>query len=62
MSKPLAIGIAGLGTVGAGVANLLRSNAGLIASRAGRPIVVTAVSSRDRNKDRGVPLAGLGRI
>ena len=59
MSKPLAIGIAGLGTVGAGVANLLRSNAGLIASRAGRPIVVTAVSSRDRNKDRGVPLTGL---
>jgi len=59
MSKPLAIGIAGLGTVGAGVANLLRANADIIAARAGRPIVVTAVSSRDRHKDRGVPLAGL---
>ena len=59
MTKPLSIGIAGLGTVGAGVARLLRDNAGIIAARAGRAIAVTAVSSRDRNKDRGVPTAGL---
>ena len=59
MTKPLSVGIAGLGTVGAGVAKLLRDNAGIIAARAGRPIVVTAVSSRDRAKDRGVPTAGL---
>ena len=59
MTKPLSIGIAGLGTVGAGVAKLLRDNAGIIAARAGRPIAVTAVSSRDRARDRGVPTIGL---
>ena len=59
MSKPLSVGIAGLGTVGAGVAKLLRDNGPIIAARAGRPIVVTAVSSRDRAKDRGMPMAEL---
>jgi homoserine dehydrogenase len=59
MSRPLSVGVAGLGTVGAGVLKVLRDNAGLIAARAGRPIAVTAVSSRDRHKDRGVPVAGL---
>lgn len=59
MTRPLAVAIAGLGTVGAGVAKLLRDNAELIAARAGRPIAVTAVSSRDRTRDRGVPVSGL---
>jgi homoserine dehydrogenase len=59
MTRPLAIGVAGLGTVGAGVLKLLRDNAGLIAARAGRPIAVTAVAARDRGRDRGVPLDGL---
>ncbi len=59
MTKPLAVGIAGLGTVGAGVLALLRENAATIAARAGRPIAVTAVSSRDRTRDRGVSVAGL---
>ncbi len=57
--KPLKIGIAGLGTVGAGVVKLLAVQADLIAARAGRPIIVTAVSARDRNRDRGVKLDGL---
>ncbi|HUW79391.1 MAG TPA: homoserine dehydrogenase [Acidocella sp.] len=57
--KPLRVGIAGLGTVGAGVCLLLRDNAEIIAARAGRPITVTAVSARDRSRDRGVPLAGI---
>ena len=56
---PLRVGVAGLGTVGAGVLRLLRDNAGIVAARAGRPIVVTAVSARDRGRDRGVPLDGL---
>ena len=59
MTRPLSIGIAGLGTVGGGVVAMLRQNADLIAARAGRPIAVTAVSARDRNRDRGVPLTGL---
>ncbi len=57
--RPLSIGIAGLGTVGGGVLTMLRQNADLIAARAGRPIAVTAVSARDRGRDRGVPLTGL---
>jgi homoserine dehydrogenase len=59
MTKPLSIAVAGLGTVGAGVLALLRDNAGTIAARAGRPLAVTAVSARDRTRDRGVSLAGL---
>ncbi len=59
MSRPLSVGVAGLGTVGAGVLRLLRDNADLVAARAGRPIAVTAVSARDRTRDRGVPTSGL---
>jgi homoserine dehydrogenase len=59
MTRPLSIGIAGLGTVGGGVLTMLRQNADLIAARAGRPIAVTAVSARDRDRDRGVSLTGL---
>lgn len=56
---PLRIGIAGLGTVGVGVVRLLEANAELVATRAGRPIVITAVAARDRSRERGVDLAGL---
>ncbi|HTH18086.1 MAG TPA: homoserine dehydrogenase [Magnetospirillum sp.] len=56
MMKPLKIAVAGLGTVGAGLVKLLTDNAEAIASRAGRPIQVTAVSARDRSKDRGVAI------
>ena len=59
MSRPLSVGVAGLGTVGGGVLKLLRANADIIAARAGRPIAVTAVSARDRNRDRGLELGGL---
>ena len=55
----LRVGLAGLGTVGAGVLTLLRDNAELIAARAGQPIAVTAISARDRTRDRGVALDGL---
>ncbi|QYE33871.1 homoserine dehydrogenase [Polymorphobacter sp. PAMC 29334] len=57
MTSPLHIGLAGLGTVGAGVVKLLDANAGLIERRANRPIIVTAVSARDRSRERGVDLA-----
>ncbi len=59
MTRPLSIGVAGLGTVGMGVLRLLRDNAELVAARAGRPIAVTAVSARDRMRERDVPTAGL---
>jgi homoserine dehydrogenase len=59
MTRPLSVAVAGLGTVGGGVLKLLRANADIIAARAGRPIAVTAVSARDRNRDRGLELGGL---
>jgi homoserine dehydrogenase len=57
MAEPLRIALAGLGTVGAGVIRLVETNAQLIARRAGRRIVISAVSARDRTKDRGVDLS-----
>jgi len=59
MTRPLSVAVAGLGVVGAGVLRLLRDNADVVAARAGRPVIVTAVSARNRNRDRGVPVAGL---
>src|SRR5687768_17404984 len=56
---PLRLGIAGLGTVGGGVLRLLERHAGLLASRAGRRVVVAAVSARDKRKDRGVDLSAV---
>jgi len=59
MSRPLSVGVAGLGTVGGGVLKMLRDNADIVSARAGRPIAVTAVSARDRSRDRGFPVTGL---
>ena len=59
MTQLLRIGIAGLGTVGAGVVKLLATHRDQLAARAGRPLVVSAVSARDKSKDRGVDLDGL---
>ncbi len=56
MTAPLQIGIAGLGTVGAGVVKLLRENGPLLVARAGRDIQLKAVSARDRTRDRGINL------
>ena len=59
MTRPLSVGLAGLGTVGGGVLEMLRKNADIVSARAGRPIAVTAVSARDRTRDRGFALDGL---
>lgn len=56
MTKPLRLGIAGLGTVGAGVVKIVRQKAALLEARGGRPITISAVSARNRAKDRGVSL------
>ncbi|MDT8329198.1 MAG: homoserine dehydrogenase [Roseovarius sp.] len=58
MNTPLRLGIAGLGTVGTGVVKIIRQKAALLATRAGRPIEITAISARTRDKDRGVSLSG----
>lgn len=56
---PLRIGIAGLGTVGAALIRILQRQEASLAARCGRPIKVTAVSARDRSRDRGVDLTGV---
>ena len=58
MTTPLRLGIAGLGTVGAGVVRIMATHAGLIAARTGRQVVITAVSARDRAKNRDVDVSG----
>ncbi len=54
--SPLRIGIAGLGTVGASAVRLLAQHAELLSARAQRPLCVTAISARDKNKNRGIDL------
>ena len=61
MTKPLRLGVAGLGTVGGGLVRLLTAHAGRLALRTGRTIEITAVSARDPNKDRGLGNA-LGNV
>ena len=56
---PLRVGLAGLGNVGAGVAQVLRGNEGALLWRAGRKITIACVSARDPGKERGVDLSGI---
>ena len=57
MAGSLRVGIAGLGTVGGGVLRLLAEHRLDLALRLGREITVTAVTARDRSKDRGADLS-----
>lgn len=57
MTSPLRLGIAGLGTVGVGVVKIVQQHADLLATRAGRPVVITAVSARTKSKNRDVDLS-----
>ena len=57
MTDAVKIAIAGLGTVGAGTVRLLAEQADLLRRRCGRVLSVTAVSARDRNRDRGVDIS-----
>ena len=55
---PLRIGLAGLGTVGAALVRILERHGNDLAVRTGRPISVSAVSARNRAKDRGFDISG----
>ena len=58
MAEALRVGIAGLGTVGASVVRVLSHKGAELTRQCGREITVTAVSARDRAKDRGIDLDG----
>jgi homoserine dehydrogenase len=57
MELPLRIGVAGLGTVGLALLELLDRRAAALAARCGRKINVAAVSAKEPRKKRGVDLS-----
>jgi homoserine dehydrogenase len=59
MGSPLRIAVAGLGTVGAGVVRVLVDRSNDLTLRAGRDLVITGVSARDRHKKRLPSVAAL---
>ncbi len=52
MNTPIRIGIAGLGTVGTSLVNLIHKKQNLLADRCGRALHITAVSARDKARKR----------
>lgn len=56
MNRPLKLGIAGLGTVGTGLLQLLAEHGPRLARSVGRSIEVAGVSARSRAKKRGAAL------
>src|SRR5258708_19596728 len=59
MTSPLRIGIAGLGTVGAGVVKLLAEHGRLLALRGGRPLKLVAVSARRKARKPDIDVSGV---
>jgi homoserine dehydrogenase len=57
MNTPLRLGVAGLGTVGASVIEIIKRQENAISARCGRAVRVVAVSARDRTRDRGIDLS-----
>ncbi|MCD7060845.1 homoserine dehydrogenase [Pelagibacterium xiamenense] len=58
-SRPIRIGIAGLGTVGAALIHILEADRAAITKKLGRPLVVSAVSARSRSRDRGIDITNI---
>ncbi len=59
MNEPLTLGIAGLGTVGAGLLRLLQSHGPRLSETLQREIKVVGVCAGSRDKPRGVSLEGI---
>jgi homoserine dehydrogenase len=59
MNAPLKVGLAGLGTVGAAVVDLIDRERDALAVRCGRLIEVTAVTARSKAKKRDVDLKAI---
>jgi homoserine dehydrogenase len=59
MSKSLRIAVAGLGTVGGGVASVLLTRGKEVEQRAGRPLELVGVSARDKGKRRAANVSNI---
>jgi homoserine dehydrogenase len=59
MTEPLKIAVAGLGVVGAETVRLISLQGETLTRRSGRSVVVTAVSAREKGRDRGISLEGI---
>lgn len=53
------LGICGLGTVGSALIKILQADKKTIGRVAGRDVVISAVSARDKSRDRGVDLSDI---
>ena len=56
MTKPLRLGIAGLGTVGVGVIKIIQEKSSVLEARTGKKILISAVTARSKTKERGINL------
>ena len=57
MTKPLRLGIAGLGTVGIGVIKIIQNKKSLLEERTGRKILISAITAKSNTKKRGLDLS-----
>ncbi|HVP27986.1 MAG TPA: homoserine dehydrogenase [Myxococcota bacterium] len=57
--RAVGVGLIGFGTIGTGVAKLLRRNAAVIEERLGFPLRLARIADLDTRRDRGVDLAGI---
>ncbi|MFZ2018082.1 MAG: homoserine dehydrogenase [Methyloceanibacter sp.] len=62
MSKGLKLGLAGVGTVGGGLLQLLATHGGSISARAGRPIEVVAVSTLEHRRNPNIDISPFRRV
>jgi homoserine dehydrogenase len=62
MNAPLRVGLAGLGTVGSAVAGMLLRTKDKLAVRAGRPIDLVAIASKDPPRDQSLDLSSMRQV
>jgi homoserine dehydrogenase len=55
----IGVGLIGFGTIGTGVAKVLRNNAEVISERLGFPLRLVRIADIDTERDRGVDLSGI---
>jgi len=62
MADALKLGLAGVGTVGGGLLQLLAARGDSLAARAGRPIEVVAVSTLEHRRNKDVDISAFRRV